>query len=90
MALEVPVACIEKVEAAQLEPGPPIVGSGGEVATQEVDSHLALSTALEGSSARCHVRIDGGLGGQAAGPDHQGDRQRRRAPAQTLERPIRP
>ena len=62
VAVEVPVAGVEEVEAAELEPGPPVVGGGGEVVAQEVDGHLALALALERGGAGGHVGIDGGLG----------------------------
>ena len=43
VAVQVPLAGVVKVEAAELEPGPAVVGSGGEIAAEEVDGHLPLA-----------------------------------------------
>jgi hypothetical protein len=80
MAVQVPVAGIEEVEPAKLQPGPPIVGRRGEVVAQEVDGHLALALALERGRSRGHVRVDGALRRQARRPgkhQHDGEKARR-------------
>jgi hypothetical protein len=62
VAVKVPVAGVVEIEAAELEPRPPVVGSGGQIAAEEVDRHVALALALERRGTRCHVRVDGTLG----------------------------
>jgi hypothetical protein len=69
MALEVPIACIEKIKAAELKPGPTIVRGSSEIATEQVDRHLPLAAPLERGGPRGNVRIDGRLGRKTAGQE---------------------
>ena len=48
---------IEQVETAELKPGSPVVGSGGEVAAQQTDGLSSLSGPLEGRGPRRHVGV---------------------------------
>ena len=68
VAVRVPIAGVVQIEASELQPGPAVVGRGGEVAAQQVDGHLALALALEGGGAGGHVGIDGALGVAGAPP----------------------
>ena len=92
VAVEVPVAGIEQVEAAELEPGPPVVGGGGEIVAQQVDGHLPLALALERGRAGRHVGIDGALGadaGRAASASSRASSRRREARRTIGRRPPR-
>jgi hypothetical protein len=80
MALKMPVACIEKVEAAQLEPGPPIFRGRGQVPPEEIDGQLAIAALLQRRCARCHGWINGTLSVKAARADTTDQGQRDRAP----------
>jgi hypothetical protein len=61
VAVQVPVAGVVEIEAAKLQPGLPVVGSGGQVAAEEIDRHVALAFTLERRGAWCHVRVDRAL-----------------------------
>ena len=81
VAVEVPVARVEQIEAAELEPGSAVVGGGGEIAAEQVDGHLALALPLEGGGPGRHVRVDGRLGAerpsaQAQRGGHAAERRR--------------
>ena len=78
VALEVPVSCIEKVEAAELKPGPPIIGSSGQIAAEQSDRQSALTGALEGSRPRSHVGVDSRLGTYLSREKCRSDRERSR------------
>ena len=71
--VDVPVARVEQVEPAELEPGAAIVWGRRQIVAQQVDRHLALAFPLERRGAWGDIRIDGALGGHrgARGEEEQ-------------------
>ncbi len=61
MALAVPVAGVEEVEAAEFQPGARVVRGGGEVAAQQLGGLPPLAAAREGGGPRRDARIHGRL-----------------------------
>ena len=66
MSLQVPVAGVEQVESAQLEPGSSIIGGGGEVPAQQIDGHLPFPAPLQCGRFGRHIGVDRGLGPESS------------------------
>ena len=67
MSLQMPVAGVEQIESAQLEPGSSIIGSSGEVPAEQVDGHLPFAAPLQGGGFGRDVGIDCSLSPKSSG-----------------------